>query len=123
MPLFSNAVGTCGKVILANYTGKPVNTGFLHAWRAQVYAYTGSALQSALLRLFCRCECVLPNLFVGVLTRDSVTAALACGLTAEHIVGYLREHAHPHVVARSPIVPEVGFLSAGAAAAVDRCIQ
>ena len=90
---------------------------------AQVYAYTGSALQSALLRLFCRCECVLPNLFVGVLTRDSVTAALACGLTADHIVGYLREHAHPHVSARSPIVPEVGFLSAGATPVADQCTQ
>ena len=38
----------------------------------RVYAYTASALQAAILRLFCRCECVLPNLFVGVLTRDSV---------------------------------------------------
>jgi hypothetical protein len=72
-----------------------------------VYAYTQSALQTAILRLFSRCECILPNLFVGVLTRDSVTAALACGLSADHIVAYLRQRAHPTVAARSPIVPEV----------------
>ncbi len=72
-----------------------------------MYAYTSSTLQAAILRLFCRCECVLPNLFVGVLTRDSVAAALACGLTADQIVAYLRAHAHPHVAGRSPVVPEV----------------
>ena len=73
----------------------------------RVYAYTASALQAAILRLFCRCECVLPNLFVGVLTRDSVAGALACGLAADQIVEYLRTHAHPHVAGRTPVVPEV----------------
>ena len=72
----------------------------------QVYAYTSSALQAAILRLFVRCECVLPNLFVGVLTRESVTSALACGLSADQIVAFLRKHAHPHVAQRVPVVPE-----------------
>ena len=73
----------------------------------QVYAYTTSQLQTAILRLFARCECILPNLFVGVLTRESVVAALAIGLPADAIVAYLRQHAHPHVAARTPVVPEV----------------
>jgi hypothetical protein len=73
---------------------------------AQVYAYTSSALQAAILRLFVRCECVLPNLFVGVLTRESVTGALGCGLAADQIVDFLRKHAHPHVAQRVPVVPE-----------------
>ena len=72
----------------------------------QVYAYTSSALQAAILRLFVRCECVLPNLFVGVLTRESITGALGCGLTADQIVAFLRKHAHPHVAQRVPVVPE-----------------
>lgn len=38
----------------------------------QVYAYGNSALHAALLRLFVRCEAVLPGLFVGTLTRESV---------------------------------------------------
>lgn len=73
----------------------------------QVYGYTTSQLQTAILRLFTRCECILPNLFVGVLTRESVVAALASGLPADAIVAYLRQHAHPHVAARTPVVPEV----------------
>ena len=73
----------------------------------QVYAYTTSQLQTAILRLFTRCECILPNLFVGVLTRESTVGALASGLSADQIVGYLRQHAHPHVASRSPAVPEV----------------
>ena len=72
----------------------------------QVYAYTSSALQAAILRLFVRCECVLPNLFVGVLTRESITGALGCGLTADQIVAFLRKHAHPHVAQRVPVVPD-----------------
>ena len=72
-----------------------------------MYAYTTSQLQTAILRQFTRCECILPNLFVGVLTRESVVAALASGLSADAIVAYLRQHAHPHVAARTPVVPEV----------------
>lgn len=54
-----------------------------------------------------RCECLLPNLFVGTLTRQSVNDALKAGLTAESIVSYLVLHAHPRVMHRAPVVPEV----------------
>ena len=74
---------------------------------AQVYAYTTSLLQTAILRVFTRCECILPNLFVGVLTRESICTAIECGVSADQIVEYLRAHAHVHVASRSPIVPEV----------------
>ena len=95
-----------------------MRTGFMHhsasklassAFEShmQVYAYTTSQLQTAILRQFTRCECILPNLFVGVLTRESVVTALASGLSADAIVAYLRQHAHPHVAARTPVVPEV----------------
>ena len=40
-----------------------------------MYAYGGSALQAALLRLFVRCEAVLPGLWVGTLTRESIIGA------------------------------------------------
>jgi transcription initiation factor TFIIH subunit 4 len=43
-----------------------------------VYAYGGSALQAALLRLFVRCEAVLPGLWVGTLTRESIIGATNC---------------------------------------------
>ena len=73
----------------------------------QVYAYTTSELQVAILRLFVRAECRLPNLFVGTLTRESVTQALDFGVQADQIVSFLQQHAHPHVLHKVPIVPEV----------------
>ena len=82
----------------------------IFACLTQVYAYTSSPLQAAILRLFVRCECTLPNLFVGTLTRESVTNALGSGLSADAIVEYLRQHAHPHAARRHPIVPEVFHL-------------
>ena len=42
----------------------------------------------------------------GTLTRESVSAALAQGLTAEDIIGHLRSHAHPQVARRFPVLPE-----------------
>ena len=73
----------------------------------QVYAYTTSELQVAILRLFVRAECRLPNLFVGTLTRESVTQALDFGVQADQIISFMQQHAHPHVLHKVPIVPEV----------------
>ena len=74
---------------------------------ARVYAYTSSPVRQAILRLFVRCDVLLPNLFVGTITRESATAALESGVGAEQIIGYLRQHAHPRVANRIPIVPGV----------------
>lgn len=38
-----------------------------------------------------------PNVVVGVLTRDSVRQAFRGGITAEQIISYLEQHAHPSV--------------------------
>lgn len=79
----------------------------MHGLCVQLYAYTQSPLQRAVLDLFVRCEAVLPNLYIGTLTRDSVSAALARGLDAEQLLTFLRRHAHPRAQQRSPVVPEV----------------
>lgn len=73
----------------------------------RVYAYTRSELQVAILRLFVRAECRLPNLFVGTLTRESVTQALEFGVQADQIISFMQQHAHPHVLHKIPVVPEV----------------
>lgn len=39
-----------------------------------------------------------PNVVVGVLTRDSIRQALRGGITAEQIIGYLKQHAHPQML-------------------------
>ena len=73
----------------------------------QVVAYTSSPLKIAILRQFVRCDVVLPNAFVGTLTRESVTAALKTGIDHELIVRYLTQHADPHVAGSIPVVPAV----------------
>ncbi|KAL3151427.1 hypothetical protein ABBQ38_012436 [Trebouxia sp. C0009 RCD-2024] len=73
----------------------------------RVYAYTTSELQVAILKLFVRAECRLPNLFVGTLTRESVTQALDFGVQADQIISFMQQHAHPHVLHKVPVVPEV----------------
>jgi len=72
----------------------------------RVYAYTASLIELAVLNLFVRAEYRLPNLFVGVLTRDSVTSAQRSGISGDQIVEYLQQHAHPAVLNRVPAVPE-----------------
>ena len=73
----------------------------------RVYAYTTSEVQVAVLRAFVRWDVLLPNLFVGTITRDSANEALVKGITAEQMVAFLRQHAHPRAAARACAVPAV----------------
>lgn len=61
----------------------------------KVYAYTSSAFQRALLGLFCILHFILPNMVVGIITRESVNRAFRIGITAKEIVNYLEQSAHP----------------------------
>ena len=63
------------------------------------------------LDLFVRCETVLPNLYIGTLTRDTVTSALARGLAADDLISFLESHAHPRAAQRKLAVPEVSLCS------------
>jgi len=71
----------------------------------RVYAYTTSLVEMEILRLFTRADYRLPNLYVGMLTRESVQNALRAGVDAEQIVAYLRAHAHKRVRKKKPSVP------------------
>jgi len=56
--------------------------------------------------MFCR----FPNLVVGVITRDSIRQALRGGITADQIIGYLKQHAHQQMLtaeAKQPLPPTV----------------
>ncbi|XP_052755713.1 general transcription factor IIH subunit 4 [Galleria mellonella] len=64
----------------------------------RVYAYTQTNLQVALLGLFTELIYRFPNLVVGVLTRESVRAALRGGITAQQILHYLNQHSHPQML-------------------------
>ena len=77
--------------------------------REQVYAYTTSTVMRGVLDLFVRCETVLPNLYIGTLTRDTVTSALARGLAADDLINFLEAHAHPRAAQRKLAVPEVSL--------------
>eukprot|EP00112_Aurelia_sp_Birch-Aquarium-sp1_P019487 Seg4826.2 transcript_id=Seg4826.2/GoldUCD/mRNA.D3Y31 product="General transcription factor IIH subunit 4" protein_id=Seg4826.2/GoldUCD/D3Y31 len=71
----------------------------------RVYAYTDSALQLALISLFCDILCRFPRFSVATLSRESVQQALASGITAEQIIHFLRSRAHPVMLKRTPIIP------------------
>lgn len=73
----------------------------------RVYAYTTSVIQKAILQFFVKGEVLLPNLFIGTITRQSVLDALNCGTTGEQIIAYLQQHAHPRISSRVPAIPGV----------------
>ncbi|CAH2002046.1 unnamed protein product [Acanthoscelides obtectus] len=76
----------------------------------RVYAYTDSNLQVALISLFTELIYRFPNLVVGVITRDSVRQALRGGITADQIIGYLKQHSHPQTYtseSKHPLPPTV----------------
>jgi transcription initiation factor TFIIH subunit 4 len=67
-------------------------------------------LHVTLLAFFAQILYRLPNMAVAALTRDSVSAALAKGITADTILEFIEYHAHPEMLAqvgpRGP--PEIG---------------
>lgn len=72
----------------------------------RLYAYTSNPLRIAVLQLFTHIRSQFPNLIIGVVTRESIKAALARGISAEQIITYLSHHAHPQMVARNdPLLP------------------
>lgn len=74
----------------------------------RLYAYTSSRLQIGLISLFCEIHYRLPNLMIGLITRDSVRQALKGGMSAQQIINYLIMHAHSTVKdSPNPIPPTV----------------
>lgn len=76
----------------------------------RIYAYTDSNLQVALVALFTELMYRFPNLVVGLITRESVRQALRGGITADQIIGFLKQHAHPQMLnaeAKQPLPPTV----------------
>lgn len=69
-------------------------------------ASAGVCVQIAILQLFAKTDCLLPNVFVGTLTGKSVTEALNRKISSGMIIRYLEEHRHPKVAHRSPVLPE-----------------
>ncbi|KAJ3689275.1 hypothetical protein LUZ61_018439 [Rhynchospora tenuis] len=72
----------------------------------RMYAYSSSRLHCEILRLFSRIEYQLPNLIVGAITKESLYNAFENGITAEQIVSFLQQNAHPRVAEKTPTVPE-----------------
>lgn len=72
----------------------------------RMYAYSSSKLHCEILRLFARVEYQLPNLIVGAITKESLYKAFQNGITAEQIISFLQQNAHPRVAERTPSVPE-----------------
>ncbi|GMY37332.1 general transcription and DNA repair factor IIH subunit TFB2 [Fagus crenata] len=72
----------------------------------RLYAYSSSKLHCEILRLFSRVEYQLPNLIVAAITKESLYNAFEHGITADQIITFLQQNAHPRVAQRVPTVPE-----------------
>ncbi|KAL1569638.1 RNA polymerase II transcription factor B 52 kDa subunit [Salvia divinorum] len=72
----------------------------------RLYAYSTSKLHCEIFRLFARVEYQLPNLIVGAINKESLYKAFLNGITAEQIVSFLQQNAHPRVAKKIPTVPE-----------------
>ncbi|XP_039061725.1 general transcription and DNA repair factor IIH subunit TFB2-like [Hibiscus syriacus] len=72
----------------------------------RMYAYSSSKLHCEILRLFSRVEYQLPNLIVAAITKESLYNAFENGITADQIVTFLQQNAHPRVAEKVPSVPE-----------------
>mmetsp|Transcript_30221 Transcript_30221/g.78094 ORF Transcript_30221/g.78094 Transcript_30221/m.78094 type:complete len:474 (-) Transcript_30221:3089-4510(-) len=71
-----------------------------------VHALNADYVQVQLLNLFLAPKVRFPNLFVGLLTRESVRKALDMGITADDIIAFLEAHSHPFQAKQVPVVPE-----------------
>ncbi|KAI3736528.1 hypothetical protein L2E82_26355 [Cichorium intybus] len=72
----------------------------------RLYAYSTSKLHCEILRLFARVEYQLPNLIVGSITKENLYKAFSNGITADQIIAFLQQNAHPRVAEKVPSVPE-----------------
>lgn len=72
----------------------------------RMYAYSSSKLHTEILRLFARVEYQLPNLIVGAITKESLYNAFGNGISADQIISFLQQNAHPRVAEKIPSVPE-----------------
>lgn len=71
----------------------------------RIYAYTDSVLQIALISLFTEIKSRFPEFTVGILSRESVQQALACGISSDQIIEFLKTRAHPQMLSNTPILP------------------
>eukprot|EP01112_Ceratiomyxa_fruticulosa_P013940 TRINITY_DN3954_c0_g1_i1.p1 TRINITY_DN3954_c0_g1~~TRINITY_DN3954_c0_g1_i1.p1 ORF type:complete len:509 (-),score=85.55 TRINITY_DN3954_c0_g1_i1:75-1601(-) len=82
---------------LANYTSREGEGYIIVESNYRTYAYTSSPLKIALLFMFVTPQYRLPNLAVGIITRESVRDALMNGITSDQIINFLRSNAHPQI--------------------------
>ncbi|TDZ60857.1 General transcription and DNA repair factor IIH subunit TFB2 [Colletotrichum trifolii] len=76
----------------------------------RVYAYGQTALQIAVLSLFCKLKLRFADMVSGRLTRNSIRNAVERGITADQIISYLAAHAHDQMhrqaaIRSRPVLP------------------
>lgn len=71
----------------------------------RIYAYTSSPLLISILSLFANLKTRFPNMLTATLTKSSIQAAIAAGITSSQIIEYLTTQAHPVLRKQRPILP------------------
>jgi transcription initiation factor TFIIH subunit 4 len=96
---FKNASTAIDQEISQPRADKVTNTGaIIIETNFKIYCYTSSPLQIAILNLFVHLRARFANLVTGVVTRESVRAALRNGISATQIINYLEAHAHTGMI-------------------------
>ncbi|XP_041267811.1 general transcription factor IIH subunit 4 [Onychostruthus taczanowskii] len=104
--LASGTAGTSLGTSLGTLGTEPDGHGFiLVETNYRIYAYTDSELQVALIALFSELLYRFPNLVVAQVTRDSVQAAIANGITAEQVTPTMSLSPCPCPCPQSPVLP------------------
>lgn len=71
----------------------------------RLYAYTNSPLLISILSRFAQLQTRYPNLITAKITKSSIQAAIASGITSQQIIEYLTTHAHPILRRQQPVLP------------------
>jgi len=103
----SSSTSVAGTVLtMASSSSSASSTVPLHVivetnFHIYIYLYTESPMYEELLKYFIDIEFYTPNMICGMMTRQSVKSAMDKGITAQQILDFIQEHAHPTMIERA----------------------
>jgi transcription initiation factor TFIIH subunit 4 len=71
----------------------------------QVIAYVSSELHLSMLKLFVDITLRMPNMAVGIFSKEKIKDSYKMGISSSQILDFLNSHAHSLVENRDPIIP------------------
>lgn len=79
---------------IATVPTDPASRFIIVETNCRIYGYTENARNVFLLNVFSHSKCLLPNLFIGVISAISCQRAFNSGISAELIIAFLKRNAY-----------------------------